>query len=353
MASPADSPSNLKIGIIADTPLQQRLLQQVLSAAGYCIAVNVAPCRFDLQWLADTQVHLWIVDMLQDEAHADLLDSIASHTQARLLIGQGPPPSHDGPDYLRWCQRLLNKVNAQVIESGAGLPDADTLPPSPLARWLAASPNGKDATLPHNTAAHTVSHPLMQATPAQQIWLLCASLGGPQAVKAFLRHLPEGIPAAFIYAQHIDQHCLSALVQALHAQIALPVLQAQNNMPICQGYVYIVPTTHTLQISTQQRLYLHNRPWPGAYSPNLDLLLQHCAQVLGAQMNAIIFSGMAGDAMQGTAFVGEQGGQVWAQTGDSAIQSAMPDAASSTGHVSFRGTPKDMANRLMLNLKTR
>jgi chemosensory pili system protein ChpB (putative protein-glutamate methylesterase) len=51
--------------------------------------------------------------------------------------------------------------------------------------------------------------------PAEHIWVLGASLGGPNAVKEFLDALPKGLPVGFVYAQYIDARFQKALIQTL------------------------------------------------------------------------------------------------------------------------------------------
>lgn len=56
---------------------------------------------------------------------------------------------------------------------------------------------------------------LRAGEPAHQVWLLAASLGGPEAVKAFMDALPGGLPVGFVYAQHIEASFESALSLSL------------------------------------------------------------------------------------------------------------------------------------------
>ena len=50
---------------------------------------------------------------------------------------------------------------------------------------------------------------------ARNVWVLGASLGGPEAVKRFLRALPVDIPATFILTQHLGANFVALLAEQL------------------------------------------------------------------------------------------------------------------------------------------
>ena len=50
---------------------------------------------------------------------------------------------------------------------------------------------------------------------AQNIWVLGASLGGPEAVKQFLAELPGNLPVAFMLAQHLGASFMNLLAEQL------------------------------------------------------------------------------------------------------------------------------------------
>ena len=76
-------------------------------------------------------------------------------------------------------------------------------------------------------------------------------------------------------------------------------------------------------------------------------MLEDVADRFGAKAGAIIFSGMAEDAAQGSRYLAGIGGTVYAQDPDTCVISSMVDGVVETGVVSFVGSPKALAGKLL------
>ena len=83
------------------------------------------------------------------------------------------------------------------------------------------------------------------------------------------------------------------------------------------------------------------------YSPSIDQVLRDVADEFGSRAGAIVFSGMAQDAIDGSQYVVARGGTVWAQDPDSCTISTMVDSVRQTGAVSFVGSPPQLAAKLI------
>ncbi|WP_320822233.1 chemotaxis protein CheB [Reinekea sp.] len=325
-----------RVGIIAATPLAQHKLELVIADAGYEVAVNTSPERLNKTFLANETIRLWVVELTDEGQWNDLVQEILELTNAPILFGDGHLPGKNDEDYLRWRKRMHQKLQsfAPVVEAAVSAPQFNL---EVLTRHLEKPrfelPDAlKDAPSPN----------------LGPIWVLCASLGGPQAVKDFLDLLPLDIPATFLYAQHIDAGCLAALVQSVGRHAAVAMNYAEHGMQLANAQVAVVPVDHEIQFSANQAVLWQERDWSGPYGPSHDQLLKNVAEHFGKQCNAIIFSGMGSDGSLGSALVKELGGTVWAQTTDSCVQSSMPDAAVDAGTVDWRGSPAEMAEKLIL-----
>ena len=113
------------------------------------------------------------------------------------------------------------------------------------------------------------------------------------------------------------------------------------------GEVVIVPTTHRLQVDPEGIVVLERSNDEGAYSPSIDRVLRDVADRYGAKAGAIVFSGMTTDAVEGSAYLAGKGGKVYAQNPDTCVVSTMVDGAVEAGVVSFLGTPKELAEKLI------
>ena len=86
----------------------------------------------------------------------------------------------------------------------------------------------------------------LKSGPADQVWLLAASLGGPGAVKAFLDALPGGLPIGFVYAQHIDSGFENMLPQAVGRHSQWHVNAARDAEAVRCGEVIVAPVGNEL-----------------------------------------------------------------------------------------------------------
>ena len=181
----------------------------------------------------------------------------------------------------------------------------------------------------------------------KKVFVLGASIGGPEAVRDFLGALPAGFPVLFILAQHMGEEFLELMSAQLRKAIALTVRNPTHGEHAGHGDVLIVPTTHRLQIDRDGVITLAHLPEKPPYSPSIDMILRDVAEKFGMDAGAIIFSGMAHDAVEGSKVVKEKGGVVWVQDPDTCVISSMVDGAREAGVVSFVGSPAQLAQKMI------
>jgi chemosensory pili system protein ChpB (putative protein-glutamate methylesterase) len=324
-----------RVGIIASTPLVRHQMQVAVADAGYEIAVNTSPERLDKRLLGNETIRLWAVELEEDDRWADFINDVVEQVDVPVLFGDAVIPAKNTDSYIRWHKRIQRKLHSLVptITAPASAPNVDL-------NILDKKPEQPIFTLPASLRR-------APSTDVSYVWVLCASLGGPQAVKELLDLLPEGIPAAFLYAQHIDKGCLEALVQSVGRHTGLETKMADHGLQLENGKVLVVPVTNEIVFTDNHGILWRNNDWSGPYGPSLDQLLKNVSEHYGSHCNTVIFSGMGSDGSIGAALVKENGGQVWAQSSDSCVQSSMPDSAAETGSVDWRGTPAEIAKKLI------
>jgi chemosensory pili system protein ChpB (putative protein-glutamate methylesterase) len=181
----------------------------------------------------------------------------------------------------------------------------------------------------------------------RRVWVLGASIGGPEAVREFLGELPRDYPALFLLAQHMGAEFVDLMAQQLAKATSLTVRTPTHGERVGHGEVIIVPTTHRLQVDPEGFVVLERASNEGAYSPSIDRVLHDVADRYGARAGAIIFSGMTTDAVDGAKYLAGKGGTVYAQHPDSCVVSSMVDGAVEAGVVKVLGTPTELADVLL------
>lgn len=181
---------------------------------------------------------------------------------------------------------------------------------------------------------------------ARHIWVLGASIGGPQAVKQFLARLPEDLPACFILAQHIGVGFVSLLAEQLSRVTRLKVTIPEDGMVMEKGHLVVAPVDQRINFSERGIVSMEAISHRSIYSPSIDDVMTVVAKHYGSDANAIIFSGMGNDGTAGCQIIAGQGGQVWAQEAGSCVISSMADSVRYEDIVSFNGTPEQLADKL-------
>ncbi len=182
---------------------------------------------------------------------------------------------------------------------------------------------------------------------AKRIWVLGASIGGPQAVKQFLARLPKDLPVCFILAQHIGVGFVNLLAEQLSRITSLKVTAPEDGMVLEKGHLVVAPVDKRINFSERGIISLQTIKQRSIYSPSIDDVMTVVAKHYGVDANAIIFSGMGNDGTAGCHLIAQKGGMVWAQEPKSCVISSMADSVRYADIVSLSATPEELADNLV------
>ena len=327
-------PAPVRVAVVADTSLQRYVLQQLLNKHGYRVVLNSAPQQLTTEHLQACKTDLWLYDTeCSNDVAGHALEYFLTAPSAPVLFGEGFAPERNSVDYQRWERSLLKKI----VQLTQYLAQQNTL------NLIVARPMQKPVPLPQPS----VKYQLQSDQPAKRVWLLAASLGGPQAVKEFLDVLPAGLAVGFIYAQHIDPSFESNLPQAVGRHSQWPVRLLHEHHCVREGEVVIVPVSQVLDFADNSRLLKLDALWEGLYSPSIEHMMRNLARHYGPHCGVIVFSGMGEDGCVAAEYVLQQGAQVWTQSAESCVCSSMPDSVAQAGYSLISASPQGLANELV------
>lgn len=301
-------PAPLRLGIVVDSDAKRVALRSAAQQAGqlvtdaHCVS---APESLDTGQLS-LEVDAWLVDM-------DCSDSEGAGNR---------------------CLQALSALPVPVIVS-----DSSEVEPTPAdqARW------SEQLTRRLRRLAAEIN---LQAGPAaQNIWILAASTGGPEAVSEFLKHLPGRLPVAFLYVQHIGEGYSPALINML-TRSGCEAYLAEQCAVLKPGSTTLIDPGKRVEVQSNGTLMVYDEAWGGGYKPSIDQLVANVARTHGPRCGVIVFSGMGEDGAASTRLVHQQKGQVWVQRPESCVVDSMPRAAIATGCVNREGTPAELAEAL-------
>lgn len=335
-------PRPLRVALIADRDAQGRQLREFLEAHGVQVILDRAMGDYQPEQVGVDDVDALLVNL--DEAtglELDRLEALIEKSAVPILFNEGVQPHAGG-----WDRKLIAKLRSLVDAHEGSRPR-----PMPAAAAAGVTTVAGMAT----TDDVTVKPALRVVTPegaapdmpAVMVWVLGASLGGPQALKLFLSHLPGDLPVGFIVAQHIGQPFVSLLAEQLDRITGLRVMPAEAGRSVRAREVILVPVDRRFVLTDAGAVNFGDEPVRGPYRPCIDDVMEEVARCYREKAGAIVFSGLGEDGAFGAEAVSRAGGVVWAQTADSCVMSSMPDAVRRRGIVAYSGTPEELAGQVV------
>lgn len=333
----------LRVAVISQSDRQRHNLRRVLESNGLLVVADqtlteCAPGRLNAG-LAD----VLLIDLDESfERELTSLDVLIEQSSLPILFNDGDVSYLDEDTKADdWGRKLVSKLAALVSSA----PGPRRIPP----QTPAAPPVHEPAERPPPLRV-VATREQYGVERAQRVFVLGASIGGPQAVKQFLNALPPHLPVAFVLVQHIGANFVGLLAEQLNRDSHFEVRCATEGQVLCHSQVVVVPVDQRLVVNHQGELELHPTG-RSTYSPSIDLAMQDIAERYGADAGAILFSGMGDDGVRGAREIIKAGGVVWAQAADSCVISTMTDHVRHAGLVSVNGTPQELAERLVQRLQ--
>jgi chemosensory pili system protein ChpB (putative protein-glutamate methylesterase) len=305
----------LKVGIISQTLVQQHHLRHIVEECGYQVGVAwlINQLLDDLDQLKGTgKVDVWLVDVdtfsLDQTKKTLLFERWLFDLKTPVIFGEGNTYNATEEGFSSWMRQLTTKL---LSVSGQLYLDQQ------------------------------------QQQPAEFVWVLAASTGGPEAVKSFLDSLPAGLGIAFLYAQHIESRQNRTLATTVTRDSHYRGRVANHGDTLSADTVTIVPAKQEMDVLSDGTLILRDRKWRGEYKPSIDQVVATVAERYGSRGGAIFFSGMGEDGVTGARLMARRAGRVWIQAPPTCASDSMPLAISRTGCVSATGSPEQLSDYLL------
>jgi two-component system CheB/CheR fusion protein len=173
--------------------------------------------------------------------------------------------------------------------------------------------------------------------PATPLVAIGASAGGLEALQIFFENFPAQSGCVFVVITHQKQGSTSLLPELLNMHSEIPVVSAEDKLPIESGHIYIAPNTGFLSINDREFQILSF----DKVGDNEDIYhpIDHFFISLGQSPNypgiCIVMSGTGSDGSVGLQSISENGGLVITQEPMDAAFAGMPASAIATGLVDY------------------
>ena len=315
----------IRIAITSDSVIHRNYLQKSMEHSGIEVVLNEPLTEKFIAKLdyIKSDVVLFDIEAIEDE-HLIYLEMLLEQTKVPVMINDVSVLTfNEQQEKIKWNNKLLNKI--------ASITGRNT--------WK------EDYPLKEVNKKQAI--PGSKNTLAKNVWVLGASLGGPDALKRFLSEIPKDLPVTFIVAQHLGENFVTLLAEQLNRYTEFNVTVPKEGHLVRHHEVLVTPTDEQLVINPIGAIEYKKITEVTRYSPSINLAINDVARRYKHNAGVIIFSGMCDDGVDGSVVMVQHGGQVWVQTPESCVISAMSESVAKKVPVTFSGTPEMLAKELV------
>lgn len=183
-----------------------------------------------------------------------------------------------------------------------------------------------------------------------QIVAIGISTGGPKALAELIPCLPKELRCPVVIVQHMPSKFTAALAESLDRKSALKVIEAENDMELTRGTIFIAPggkQMKVVHVSGKPMLEVNDDPPENHCQPSVDYLFRSISKVYGKHALGIIMTGMGSDGVLGLRLMKRLGAQVIAQDKESCVIFGMPGEAINAGVVDYIVPLNHMATEIV------
>lgn len=175
-----------------------------------------------------------------------------------------------------------------------------------------------------------------------------ASAGGIPAMEGFFKGLPDNCGMAFAVVTHLSPERESLLHEVIGRYTDMDVKVVEDDMPVEQGPVYVMPQNAILTID-DARLRIHRPDAKNRERKPIDIFFSTLAKDQGERSVGIVLSGGDSDGTLGLKAIKENGGLTMAQlpNGSGPRNPDMPQSAIASGVVDIAIPAEEMGQKLI------
>lgn len=220
---------NIRIAITSDSISHRNYLQRTMEHSGIEVVLNESLTEKFMIKLdsVESDVVLFDVEAIEDE-HLEYLEQLLEQSKIPVIINDISALTLNEP-------KLSSKWNNKLLEKIADI--------TGRSNW---DEKFSDIKTVKNNFSNINRN---QDKLAKNVWVLGASLGGPDALKHFLSEIPKDLPVTFIVAQHLGENFISLLAEQLDRYTEFKVFVAKEGHVIKHQEVLVIPTDKRLVIN--------------------------------------------------------------------------------------------------------
>jgi two-component system chemotaxis response regulator CheB len=190
-------------------------------------------------------------------------------------------------------------------------------------------------------------------TPTPPVVVIGSSTGGPAALMQIFGAFSEAPPCPFLVAQHMPEGFTRGFAERLDRLTPLRAAEAKGGEIPNPGTILVAPGGSHLELESIGRSVVTRVVPPTTgdkYTPSVDRLFGSAAKCFGRDVLAVVLTGMGDDGRRGVKAVKNGGGNVIAESENTAVIFGMPQQAIRTGAVDQVLSLGDIATAIQLGV---
>jgi two-component system, chemotaxis family, protein-glutamate methylesterase/glutaminase len=174
----------------------------------------------------------------------------------------------------------------------------------------------------------------VRLNPRIEIVAIGTSTGGPNALTEVLPRIPRDFPVPIVVVQHMPPVFTRLLAERLASRSAIPVEEGSSETILSPAHAWIAPGNFHMKViraGVDWRLKLDQTPPENFCRPAVDVLFRSVALACGANVLAVVMTGMGSDGTLGAQRIRDAGGSVIIQDEASSVVWGMPGLVHASG----------------------
>jgi two-component system chemotaxis response regulator CheB len=174
----------------------------------------------------------------------------------------------------------------------------------------------------------------LQFKPRIEVVAIGTSTGGPNALAEVVPRIQKDFPVPIVVVQHMPPIFTRLLAERLASRSAIPVEEGTEGVTLSPGRAWIAPGNFHMKViraGLGRRLSLSQAPPENFCRPAVDVLFRSVALAYGANVLAVVMTGMGSDGALGAQDIRDAGGDVIIQDEASSVVWGMPGLVHASG----------------------
>jgi len=183
-----------------------------------------------------------------------------------------------------------------------------------------------------------------------KIVVIASSTGGPAALNALWKGLPEGLQVPILIVQHMPEGFTASLANRLNGLGTVPCREATVGDEIKPGQALVAPGGKHMLLTKEGRIAFNTDPTLHGVRPAADYLFKSAAEFFGTKVVGVVLTGMGRDGAEGAKTLRDKGCTVFGEAESTATIYGMPKAAKEVGGITAEYPIHEMAAAIVASL---